>query len=115
MKAARGRSNINNPLQGRKLARPGGCRYHFAAVQRQRPRQRESRRQQNAITQAGGVGAMAAKNNQATAGGQSVPVAAPVPPAGSLPVPPIPAVGGGDPLLKTVQNIVQADAECHGG
>jgi outer membrane biosynthesis protein TonB len=55
-------------------------------------------------------GRWGAKNNQSTAGGQSVPVAAPVPPAGSLPVPPIPAVGGGDPLLKTVQNIVQADA-----
>lgn len=67
--------------------------------------------QQNAITQAGGVGAMAAKNSQASGGGaQPAPTFAPVPPAAPLPVPPI-NIGTtpGDPLLKTVQGIQQAD------
>lgn len=63
--------------------------------------------QQSVITQAGGVGAMAAKNNQTSGQVPSVSPAA-VPPAGALPVPPIGAVGG-DPLLKTAQGIVAAD------
>lgn len=64
---------------------------------------------QNAITQAGGVGQMAARNNQASAG--QLPSMAPVPSASPLAVPSI-NVGAGqssDPLLQTTRQIVQAD------
>jgi hypothetical protein len=65
--------------------------------------------QQNAITQAGGVGAMAAKNSQASAGATQSPP--PVIQASPAPMAPVTLSGTsmGDPLFKTVQGIVQAD------
>lgn len=65
--------------------------------------------QQNAITQAGGVGAMAAKNQGS--GGAAGQAMAPVPPAAPLAVPPINvgASQSGDPLLQTTRQLIGAD------